>query len=131
MSGIIHFSSGKTLEITEREFQMLPPKLGGRGIKVVQTSGGNYIPLNSNTMEYVEHVPEDIIIEEPPIAVDKAFKEAEKVLGNNIEKKEKPKSLQERKDEAMEELIAKSDCKHESDKSDLYIQHTAKGVRYF
>jgi len=31
----------------------------------------------------------------------------------------------------MADMTAKSNCKHEPEKMELYIQHTAKGIRYF
>jgi len=52
MSGIIHFTSGKTLDITEKEFRNIPVHLKNKGIKVHITNTGHIVPLNSMTMEY-------------------------------------------------------------------------------
>ena len=50
MSGLIHFVSGKALEITEAEFRVISPKLNSKGIKIQSTEAGHLIPLNSTTM---------------------------------------------------------------------------------
>ena len=122
MSGTIHFSSGKTLQITEIEFNNMPIKLNGKGIKTQKTASGHLIPLNSMTMEYIEHVPEDA--EEEPIVPEVKLAPVIKE-----ETAEKPKRKTD--EEQLAEMTAKSDCKHEPEKLELYIQHTAKGIRYF
>ena len=117
MSGIIHFVSGKTLDITEKEFQAISPKLGMKGIKCHKSEAGHLIPMNSTTMEFIEHV-----IDELPAAVE--------VDGEILEVvKEEPKEEPKDPDEIMNDMIAKSNCKHES--QSLYLQKTAKGDRYF
>ena len=133
MSGLIHFSSGKTLEITELEFDNMPPKLNNKGIKTQKTKTGHLIPLNSTTMEFIEHVPEA----EPnqvvaplglaPVEGDHIV-DAQPVMIQDVQK-EKPK--EKTADEVLAEMTAKSNCKHEPEKMELYIQHTAKGIRYF
>ena len=117
MSGLIHFVSGKTLDISEIEFQNISPKLQGKGIKCQKTNAGHIIPLNSTTMEYIEHVEEEVR-EMPTEALIPKEKE---------QPKEKVPVRTE--DEIMNEMLAKSNCKHEN--QSLHIQHTAKGVRYF
>jgi len=121
MSGIIHFSSGKTLEITEAEFRVISPKLNGKGIKTQTTAAGHKIPLNSMTMEYIEHVPEkeDKVINPEPVLAP--------VKLPTVMDQDKPKT----NDEIVAEMTAKSNCKHEPEKLELYRQHTAKGIRYF
>ena len=34
-------------------------------------------------------------------------------------------------EEQLTKMMEKSNCKHEPEKMELYIQHTAKGIRYF
>ena len=114
MSGRIHFVSGKTLDISEIEFRNISPKLGAKGIRCQVSQAGHIIPLNSTTMEYIEHIedeePKEIVVEEPtPI----------------VEPKEEPKDP----DEVLNDMIAKSNCTHEN--YSLYLQKTAKGDRYF
>ena len=116
MSGLIHFVSGKTLDISELEFSNIAPKLGAKGIRCQVSQAGHIIPLNSTTMEYIEHIEEE---QEAPVY---EIKEKEEVVP--VEKV-KPKT----EDEALNEMMAKSNCKHEN--QTLFVQHTAKGVRYF
>ena len=114
MSGIIHFVSGKTLDIDELEFSNIAPKLQGKGIKCQRSQAGHIIPLNSSTIEFIEHV-----VDELPSSVE--------VNGEILEVvKKEPK--EEAKD-PMEDMIAKSNCTHEN--QSLYLQKTAKGDRYF
>jgi len=129
MSGLIHFSSGKTLEITELEFNNMPVKLNGKGIKVQKTAGGHLIPLNSMTMEYIEYVQEEEDQSEGEIAErTREDSQFEPELPEMKEQLEKPKAKT--GEEIMAEMIAKSDCDHKG-KLVLYRQHTAKGIRYF
>lgn len=115
MSGIIHFVSGKTLEITEHERAKLAPKLGMKGVRTFTSTSGHIIPLNSNTMEFIELVPE------PEIKLEKEVieKEVKDYLKIDPVPKEDP----------MEDMLAKSNCLHQN--QTLYVQHTAKGIRYF
>jgi hypothetical protein len=137
MAGIIHFSSGKTLEITEAEFSNMSPKLNMKGIKTQRTVSGHLIPLNSMTMEYIEHVPEkaDSEINNEPVMkehdfmpdIKKAAEKIEEEMKQQVSEPEKPKTAE----EIMAEMTEKSNCKHEPEKLELYRQHTAKGIRYF
>ena len=115
MSGKIHFVSGKTLDISELEFRNISPKLGAKGIRCQVSHAGHIIPLNSTTMEYIEHIEEE---EEVPVY------ELKEEDSTPIEKVE-PKSP----DEVMNDMLAKSNCTHEN--QSLYLQKTAKGDRYF
>ena len=134
MAGLIHFSSGKTLEITETEFANMSPKLNAKGIKTQKTASGHLIPLNSMTMEYIQWVPEkadEEIVKEPVLAVEKYDWKTD---GRELEdmKQAEPKPAHRQTDEEIiAEMTAKSNCKHEPEKMELYIQHTAKGIRYF
>jgi hypothetical protein len=122
MSGLIHFVSGKTLDISEQEFDNMSPKLNGKGIKCQKTNAGHLIPLNSTTMEFIEHIEE----KEEPNMFDSTI-ESLKKEGKFEDKPEvEPKKTEE---EIMDLMIAKSNCEHPT--QSLYVQHTAKGVRYF
>ena len=122
MSGLIHFVSGKTLECNEKEMRDMPVALNSKGVKVKRLSTGALIPMNSTTIEFIEPVPEP---EEEEIEVTTAMDEVPPRL-DKVE--HKPKKTQE---EIMAEMMAKASCKHEAAKLELYIQHTAKGPRYF
>ena len=117
MSGKIHFVSGKTLDISELEFRNISPKLGAKGIRCQVSHAGHIIPLNSTTMEYIEHIEEEEEVREMPTET--------LVPKQTIEPKVEPKSP----DEVMNDMLAKSNCKHEN--QSLYLQKTAKGDRYF
>jgi len=131
MSGVIHFVSGKTLEISQAEFDQISPKLNARGVKISVTTDGHKIPLNSTTMEFIEHVPE--VVEEPevvePEVIETEYVKVEEVVDNPRElvEKEKPKTQEEK----LVEMMEKSACKHEPEKMVLYKQQTAKGERLF
>ena len=144
MSGIIHFVSGKTLEITDKEFRDMPITLTGKGIKVKRLSSGSLVPMNSTTMEFIEHVSEvEVNILNKPVAKEAMKKTTEAVevaveeMGENAmgstkartPKEEKPKHKTD--EEIMADMMAKSNCTHPPEKLELYIQHTAKGIRYF
>ena len=129
MSGIIYFASGKTLEITEAEFRIISPKLSGKGIKVHRTMAGHLLPLNSSTMELIEHIPEPEAEEEASEVARAEIIAMETKLPEMNVQVERPKIKT--ADEQLAEMTAKSNCKHEPEKLGLYIQHTAKGVRYF
>lgn len=129
MSGIIHFSSGKTLEITEIEFQNMSPKLNMKGIKTQKTKSGHLIPLNSMTMEFIEHKPEEVEMIHRPVAEKPVLpiEQPELPPMDKQEAKPAPKT----NEELLDEMMAKSNCKHEPEKLELYVQQTAKGARYF
>ena len=124
MSGIIHFGSGKTLEITEEQFQKIGPKLRDGGVRVWALKDSHIIPLNSHTMEYVEYVVED---EEMKERKEEDRFISEPILDQRSQESKVPKTSE----ELLAEMTAKSNCKHEPEKLELYIQHTAKGIRYF
>jgi len=127
MSGIIHFTSGKTLEINEMEYRNISPVLNAKGIKTKRLATGHVIPMNSMTMEFIEHVPEELpgdIVREEHDFIPSIKKAADKLVEEQQAEVRTP-------DDVMAEMTAKSNCKHEPEKMELYIQHTAKGIRYF
>jgi len=133
MSGLIHFVSGKTLEVDEYEFKNMPVQLNGKGIRTKTLRSGHLVPLNSTTIEFIEYVPEPVKVhslsELNPVGVKgdemiDGLKEAEMNFQKEAPKK---KTAEER----LAEITAKSECQHEPTKLRLYVQHTAKGIRYF
>jgi len=136
MAGIIHFTSGKTLEINEMEYRNISPVLNAKGIKTKRLSTGHVIPMNSMTMEFIEHVPEELpgdnVMEEPKVVPGVAVEKYDwKTDGRELEDMKQAEPKVKTADDIMAEMTAKSDCKHEPEKMELYIQHTAKGIRYF
>ena len=132
MSGIIHFGSGKELKITEEQFQKIGPKLRDGGVRVWALKESHIIPLNSHTMEYIERVPEPKVVwteETHDIPAPKGAIATGTIMPKLDVQVEKPKAKT--NEERMAELTEKSNCKHESEKMEMYIQHTAKGYRYF
>ena len=115
MSGLIHFVSGKTLAISELEFNNISPKLGAKGIRCQVSHAGHIIPLNSTTMEYIEHVEEE--------------QEAREMSTETLVPTKEEEVPTRTEDEVMNDMLAKSNCGHEN--QTIHIQHTAKGVRYF
>jgi hypothetical protein len=143
----IYFTSGKTLEITEYEFERIAPKLQMGGIRLYRTGQGNLIPLNSTTMEliekestidaFVEAVEEaeklvegakDETVKETPEPTKAPEKEEKTVEEVEAPKKE---TQQERQDKMLAELIEKSNCLHPRDKLEMKYQETKAGKRYF
>ena len=74
------------------------------------------------TMEYIEHIPEQ------PVAEPESTKE---VLRNDEHISIEPEPEEKTEEQVMAEITDKSNCLHEPEKQELYIQHTAKGIRYF
>jgi len=120
MAGKIHFVSGKTLDISSLEFRNIAPKLGAKGIRCQVSQAGHIIPLNSTTMEYIELIPEE---EEPEVQEKKPVEV--KSVDDPVSEEKKPKT----DDDLLNEMIVKSNCSHKD--QTLFVQHTAKGVRYF
>lgn len=139
MSGIIHFTSGKTLDITEAEFRNISPKLNGKGIKTQRLASGHIIPMNSMTMEFIEMIPEveegqqfdlgnGVVVGE----VIQPMMHGEEAILEPMSEHSEPMTLPPKTaDEIMADMTAKSNCKHEPTKLELYRQNTAKGIRYF
>ena len=132
MSAILHFCSGKSLPITQKEFEQIAPKLQQGGIRLYRTGSQSLVPLNSNTIELIEFV-NDVPIEKPAPQVKleqpaETAPEAEiKTIDPEpvVEVEEVPKEL------PMDKMLRLSNCKHEPEILELYRQHTAKGIRYF
>lgn len=78
----------------------------------------------------VEKLKEDVYIEPTPKKKElsdeeKAIIAAEPKLDKAVADPEAPKV------DPLERMLELSNCKHEKEKLELYIQHTAKGIRYF
>jgi hypothetical protein len=128
MSAILHFCSGKSLPITQKEFEQIAPKLQQGGIRLYRTGSKSLVPLNSNTIELIEYV-DDVPVERP---APQAEPELPAEIAPEAEIKTiDPEPIGEPKEDPMEKMIRLSNCKHEPEILELYRQHTAKGIRYF
>lgn len=133
----IHFSSGKTREIGSEEFSKLPIKLNARGIKTMldRTEGRTLmIPLNSNTIEFIEEIIEiPEVTEEPVVEVDEVdeLTAIKAELAKATEEVESKKDKEEIEKEKMDDMMAKSSCTHPEDGMVIYRHDTKKGSRYF
>jgi hypothetical protein len=112
----IYFTSGKEFEF-DYDWQLLAPKFQLGGVRMFKTPDGTLIPLNSNTIERIELIPD-----EEPEFEDEPMDEPEKVIipeepeiAEEIPEpaKDKPKSAQEKADEKMEKYKELSSCPHE------------------
>lgn len=146
----IYFTSGKTLEITEYEFERISPKLQMGGIRLYRTAKGNLIPLNSTTIELIEKestgggfektletweekaekVPLKDIKPEPKEKEVQTIAEEPEEPEEKVESA-KPETPQEKQDRMMAELIEKSECLHPRDRLQMMYQETKSGRRYF
>lgn len=125
MSGIIHMVSGKTWKISDREMANIAPKMQAGGVRLYRISNG-FVPLNSNTMEFIERIDD-----EPKVEPVQEMQESDK-FPTPKETNEEPKESDEQKAQRqMDMIMAKSNCKHEAEKLEIYTKQTTKGARYF
>jgi hypothetical protein len=117
----IHFISGKELEF-EYDWIKLAPKFQHLGLRMFRTPGGQLVPANSPTIEYIEieETAEEIIakeikVEESPVIEAPVEEPAEK----------KEQSAHEKAAEMLEEMKKLSSCPHE--KYDYYYVNSTAG----
>ena len=132
----IHFSSGKVREIGIQEFMDLPPKLQQRGIRTMVDRTPErtlLIPLNSNTMEFIEEIHEVIEVEEVEEApvTEVTLEDLKEELEVAKEEVDSKKDIEEKRKEQMDDMMAKSNCQHEDSKMVIYRHDTKKGSRFF
>ena len=124
----IYFTSGKTIEISGKEYSKMAPRMQASGVRLYRTSKGDFIPLNSNTMELIElgepeAMPKEVAPSPEPMKPTKAEVEV------MVEKVEKQETREDEQQRLLEEITAKSDCVHEE--KEIYKQSTTKGDRWF
>lgn len=139
MSTTIHFSSGKTQEVSTGRLDKFIMELKARGIKLMLDKNEKrnlLIPLNSNTIEFVIDTIEAPVEEPTPVApiVTEAqeVQQLQEILTEAKKAKaevESKKDVEEKRDDAMAELMAKSACTHENTR--IFRHDTTKGSRYF
>lgn len=138
MSTTIHFVSGKTREIDTNKLDKFIIDLKGRGMSLMINRDEEHtliIPLNSNTMEFIEDIHEPVEESESPIDESDeelpSLEDMKKDLEDAVKDMEKKKDPEEKQEDAMKELLAKSNCKHPENLMKIYKQVTSKGSRYF
>jgi len=136
MSTTIHFSSGKTQEVSTGRLDKFIMELKSRGIKLMLDRNEErvlLIPLNSNTIEFVIDTIEAPKEKPEPVAPVMTETQELKAILQDAEKAkaevESKKDIEEKRDDAMAELMAKSACTHENTR--IFRHDTTKGSRYF
>src|SRR5574343_506935 len=127
----IFFASGKMeeIEMTAKEFDGMIKAMKESGVRFIQLRNGNYIPINSSTMEIIES--ELVEKQRRRIAEPKPVEVIEAGVVEEIKEESKDVGSEARAKEALEEMMRKSSCKHE-DKDQLLCKSVGKkGVRYF
>lgn len=113
----------------EREFDYdwnkVAPKLLQGGLRLFAPYPGILIPLNSATIAMVEYEDEEIIDDNCEIEME--FEEEKLEAAEQEEKPVEKKSIEEKKEELMAEMVAKSNCKHEN--TEIYYQEVKTGPR--
>ena len=138
----IHFSSGKTKEIDSGKLDKFIIDLKGRGIKMMINRSETetlIVPLNSNTMEFIESpvlpVEEEAVEAGGIIRVDNVKETSlEDLRAELAEAKadvDSKKDIEEKEKEKMDEMMAKSNCKHPAEIMQIYRHDTKKGSRFF
>lgn len=129
----IHFSSGKTREIDADRLDKFIMDLKGRGIKLMVDRKPDCIlivPLNSNTMEFIEEIPEvkpEPVVEETEVTLEDLKEELEEAK----EEIDSKKDIEEKRKEQMDEMMRKSSCTHPEDQMVIFRHDTKKGSRFF
>jgi hypothetical protein len=132
IGGLVHFAgSDVTAELTKREMENAPVTFSNKGARMMRTKAGDILIFGGTNMSVIKPVWGEVEDEEEYKAETRASIIAmETPVPDEPEpepEKDKPKTA----DEIIAETKLKSDCKHEPEKLELYIQHTAKGIRYF
>ena len=126
----INFISGNTKYIPIEDFLTITNRMISGGLKFTKLKDGDWIPLNSNTMEFIscQDIPkrEKIKYADPE-------EEAKVIVSQEIVEKVEveKKAIEDRRKEELAELIAKSNCTHDGDKISIFKSDSKKGIRYF
>lgn len=130
----IHFLSGKVMDITMHEYTKIMPKMKNGGIRFYDTRRGDLIPLNSTTIEMITKGDMPAPLEEAVEVVEYVMPDSQETMKYAAKAEvveEKKESDEEKAQRQMNDIIAKSNCAHPKEKSEMYKKDTAKGTRYF
>jgi hypothetical protein len=104
--------NGREIEFAY-DWLKMAPKLQLMGVKLFKPRNGLFICASDPNWSSVELVEENAFAEEEEEVVQ-VFDEPEESVLSEPEPEEKKKSIQERKDEALAEMIELSSCTHEN-----------------
>ena len=128
----IHFSSGKTQEIAVEKFRNFPVELNKRGVKTMRDDNEDrqlLIPLNSNTIEFIEciyiEVEEEVVPEPTQDEILAMIQQEAKEMKESVDSK---KDLEEKREEAEADFMKRANCTHTN--LDIFKKVQANGVRY-
>lgn len=128
----IHFVSGKTRDIGVHKFDIMPVELNKRGVKTMRDDNDEcqiLIPLNSNTIEFIEcafvEVEEEVVPEPTDQEVLEMIKaEAEEAKAEVDSKKD----LEEKRKDAEDDFMKRANCTHQE--TAIWKRITGSGERY-
>lgn len=130
----IHFSSSKTQTISVEKFLNFPVELNKRGVKTMRDDNDErqlLIPLNSNTIEFIECLYEEIEEEvKPEPTEEEILKEIAAEAEEAKAEVESKKDLEEKRKDAEREFMEKANCTHPAEKQEIWKKLTGNGVRY-
>jgi hypothetical protein len=146
VGGLVHFAgSDVTATLTKKEMENAPVTFSNKGARMMRTKAQDILIFGGTNMSVIKPIWKEVEEDDKPVLtgeglkgdtpldqayvdkVNKTLYVEKDVLNPKVLVKPKPKTAE----EAMDEITAKSNCKHEPEKLELFIQHTAKGIRYF
>lgn len=130
IGGKVYFTgSDVTAELTKREMENAPTTFLNKGARMMRTKAGDILIFGGTNMSVIKPVWGEEIKEDSEAETRADIIAMETSVPEEVPTPEpdKPKT----EEEIKAEMMAKSNCKHEPEKLELYIQHTAKGIRYF
>jgi hypothetical protein len=142
IGGKVYFSgSDVTADLTKTEMENAPVSFSNKGARMMRTKAGDILIFGGTNMSVIKPVWLEMDDDDEPNAIvikkgtavgmtelDPEVVAQVEALPRMDEQVETPKKKTQ--EEIIAEMTAKSDCDHKG-KLELYIQHTAKGIRYF
>jgi len=110
----ITYASGREYEF-DYEWLKLAPKLQLGGLRMFSPKPGTLIPLNSHTIAMIEDFGVEDELEDKS-EIDESEEKSNEVESKDTKeeiKEEKKLSIEEKKEKILDEMKAKSECKHE------------------
>jgi hypothetical protein len=130
IGGKVYFTgSSVTAELTKREMENAPTTFLNKGARMMRTKAGDILIFGGTNMSVIKPVWGEVE-DEVEVAPEVSTGQLIEVDPPKMDEQASPPPVK-TVDELKAEMMAKSNCKHEPEKLELYIQHTAKGIRYF
>lgn len=124
--GVVYFTSGREVVLSQRDTDNFVIRMKEGGVRMVKTRDTDPQQVIVISQSPVSHVVLDYKHTPQPLYDVEVKTDAPEG------QEEKPKSIQERAGEVLDNMIAKANCKHETDKIIYYKKEMgAKGNRYF